>query len=600
MNKSNEEILNYLKQITLEDEERYNIETSKDNKKIMKIKKDNKVLYLGSKYNVNRDIENFKLNINEITTDSIIIVWGFGTGEHILELLREEPISNKILIIEPDEKVLVENILSNTVDEIFNDDRIFILNYKKENIKSFLSENIRGTEVNSTKIVEYANYHKIYNEEYSEFLEEILEFTNNTAIAISTSLGFSKQFFKCFARNIKQIVESNIINEVKEKFKNMPAIVVSAGPSLKKNIHLLKDVQDKFIIITGGRTLKTLLDEGVRPDFVCSIDPGDASYRVIEKVLDSDVPLIFSEVSNYKMVEEYKGNKIFFEDLDFHDITYDLVGKKADGLWQGGSVAHICISLAAYLGCNNIVFIGQDLAYTNNKYHANSAASVNSNNSIEKDDEYIYVDDIYGKKVPTTIQLDFYRKNIEKMILEYSEVTFINSTEGGSNIKGTLVKLLKDSIKEYAYNKSIDKNIDDILNKQISVDKELVYNNVRKLLKSIKIIEETCKDGLVYTYKMYKYYCKNIPLDISYILNQLDKIDLKLNKELEKSQSLKKLYAPLVAKIMISDTFKEKPGESEKDTGKRLALKSETIYKDLLDIMKEAKTEFEEVEKELI
>ncbi len=599
MNKSNEEILNYLKQITLEDEERYNIETSKDNKKIMKIKKDNKVLYLGSKYNVNRDIENFKLNINGITTDSIIIVWGFGTGEHILELLREESISNKILIIEPDERILLENILSNNVEEIFNDDRIFILNYKKENIEKFLSENIKGTEVNSTKIVEYANYHKIYNEEYSEFLEEILEFTNNTAIAISTSLGFSKQFFKCFARNIKQIVESTVINELKDKFKNMPGIVVSAGPSLEKNIHLLKDVQDKFIIITGGRTLKTLLDEGVRPDFVCSIDPGDASYTVIEKVLDSNVPLIFSEVSNYKMVEEYKGNKIFFEDMDFHDITYDLVGKKADGLWQGGSVAHICISLAEYLGCNNIIFVGQDLAYTNNKYHSDSA-SLNSNNSIEKNDEYIYVDDIYGKKVPTTIQLDFYRKNIEKMILEYSEVTFINSTEGGSNIKGTLVKPLKDSIKEYAYNKSIDKNIEEILNKQILVDKELVYNNVGKLLKAIKIIEKTCKEGLVYTYRMYKYYDKNILLDINYILNQLDKVDSKLNKELEKSQSLKKLYAPLVAKIMISDSFKEKLGESEKEAGKRLALKSETIYKDLLDIMKEAKMEFEEVKKELI
>ncbi|OSA93198.1 UNVERIFIED_ORG: hypothetical protein B2H98_14345, partial [Clostridium botulinum] len=151
-----------------------------------------------------------------------------------------------------------------------------------------------------------------------------------------------------------------------------------------------------------------------------------------------------------------------------------------------------------------------------------------------------------------------------------------------------------------AYNESIDKNIDDLLNKQILVDKELVHKNLAKLLKSIKIIEQVCKEGLVYTSRMYKYYGKNIPLNISYILNQLDKIDSKLNKELEKSQSLKKLYAPLVAKIMISDTFKEKLGESEKETGKRLALKSETIYKGLLDIMKKAKAEFEEVKKELI
>ncbi|MBZ9636021.1 motility associated factor glycosyltransferase family protein [Clostridium sp. FP1] len=599
MNESNGEILNHLKRITLKDEERYKIETSKDNKKIIRINTDGKFIYLGSKYTVDRDVEILKATIKEINANSIIIIWGFGTGEHILDLLKEVSSTNKILIIEPDEKILIENILSNNIENIFKDDRVFILNYEKENMKKFLSKNIKDVEINNTKIATYANYDKVYSEEYKEFSKGFIEFVNDSIIGISTSLHFSKQYFKCFARNINKITDSTMVNQLKDKFKGMPAIIVSAGPSLEKNIDLLKAIQDKFIIITGGRTLKTLLNEGVKPDFVCSVDPGEYSYKVFEKELHSDVTLVFSEVSNHELVEEYKGGKVFFKDIDFKDITDNLLGVDVDCLWQGGSVAHVCISLGAYLGCDNIVFIGQDLAYTNNKYHADSAKT-NRNNVIDKDDDYIYVDDIYGEKVPTTIALDFYRKKIEAMMLEYKNVTFINSTEGGAHIKGTLIKSLQQSINEYSYNECIDKNIEDLLNSKPLVNKQIVYKNIIKILKSIKTIEELCKNAIVDTSKMYKYYDKNILLDINYILDKLDKVDSKLNKEVEKVQSIKKLYAPLVAKIMISDEFKEKQGESEKEKGKRLALKSEEIYKGLLEIMKEVKIEFEKVAKDLI
>lgn len=594
MNENNEKILKYLKQITLKDEERYNIETSRDNKKIVRTNLEGKLIYLGSKYSVDRDIEIFKSTIQEINANSIIIIWGFGTGEHILDLLKEAYSTNKIIIIEPDEKVLIENILSNKIEDIFKDDRVFILNYKKEDIKSFLSQNVKDVEINNMKIVTYANYDKVYSKEYKEFSDEIMEFLNNSIIGINTSLIFSKQFFKCFAKNINKIVDSTIINQLKDKFKGMPAIIVSAGPSLEKNVHLLKDIQGKFIIITGGRTLNTLLDKGVKPDFVCSIDPGVGSYKVIEKALDSDVPLVFSEVSNYKMLEEYKGRKVFFKDIDFIDTTDKLLGVEVDCLWQGGSVAHVCISLGAYLGCDNIILIGQDLAYTNNKYHVDSA-SVRKNNSIEEDNTYILVDDIYGEKVTTTKILDFYRKNIEKMILEYKDVNFINSTEGGANIKGTLVKPLKQSIYEYSHNEDIDKNIENILNGKSLINKQIVHKNIVRILKSIAMIEEICKSAIVQTSRMFKYYDKNILVDINYILDKLDKLDSKLNKEIKKVQNIKKLYAPLVAKILISDEFKEKQGESEKEKGERIALKSEAIYKGLLEIMKEAKIEFEKV-----
>lgn len=599
MNAINKELVKSIKQITLKDEDRYIIEDSKDGKKIIRIKKDNKLLYLGSKYNVSGDIEKFNGSINKLKSDSTIIIWGLGAGEHILDLVKKQNATNKIIVIEPDEKVLIENILCNNIDEILEDERVLLVQYEKETIKKFLNENIRDVEINNIQILLYSNYDKTYIKEYKEFSEIFLEFINESIIRINTSLHFSKQFFKCFARNINTIIDSTIINELKNKFNGMPAIIVSAGPSLEKNVHLLKDIQDRFIIITGGRTLNTLLEIGVKPDFVCSVDPGDASYQVIEKALYSEVPLVFSEVSNYRMVEEYKGKKIFFKDIDFKDVTDELLGLKVDWLLQGGSVAHVCTSLGLYLGCNSIIFIGQDLAYTNNKYHAQSA-SISKSNNIEENDNYIYVEDIYGQRVPTTKVLDFYRKKIEEIILDNKEVTFINSTEGGANIKGTVVKTLEQTTKEYSHTNCIDKSIEGIVSKKSLVNKDAVYKNIIKILNSIKNIEEICKSGLIHTSRMYKYYDKNILLDINYILDQLDKLDNKLNKEIERTQSIKKLYAPLVARIMISDEFKERQKESEKEKGKRIALKSEAIYKGLLEIMKEAKGEFEKVLEHLI
>ncbi|MGK0469234.1 motility associated factor glycosyltransferase family protein, partial [Clostridium sp.] len=345
--------------------------------------------------------------------------------------------------------------------------------------------------------------------------------------------------------------------------------------------------------------LKTLLDQGITPDFVCSVDPGEASYTVIKEALQCKVPLVFSEVSNYKIVKEYSGRKIFYKDNDFEDITEELLGIEVDTLKQGGSVAHVCVSIAEYLGCNKIIFIGQDLAYTNNKYHAESAKH-NEQNVISEDDKYLYVDDIYGEKVPTTMILDFYRKNMELMIAANENITFINSTEGGANIKGTLVMPLMESIHKYSYKEDIYKNTEYILNGESQVNKQAVIDNIVKILQSIKTIEDICKKAIVITSRMYNHYDKNAIIDINSIIKRLNKLDCKLDKELKIVKSIKKLYSPLLARIMVSDKYKEKVDENEKQKGKRVALKSEAMYKGLLTIVKNAEIELEKVKEGLI
>ncbi len=123
-------------------------------------------------------------------------------------------------------------------------------------------------------------------------------------------MPFQKYGLMLFLKNIRIMSKGIPLDEFKDKYQNKPAIIVSAGPSLKKNIHLLKEAQDRFIIITGGRTLKALIDAGVTPHFVCIIDPVDKTFRLVEKSLDCSAPLVFYEGTNPDVAEKYKGPKI--------------------------------------------------------------------------------------------------------------------------------------------------------------------------------------------------------------------------------------------------------------------------------------------------
>ena len=165
MNNHNHELLNYIKTLSLNDDDRYVIEESKDNKKIVKINREGKKVYLGSRYTVIKDIASFRASIKNIKFNTVILIWGFGTGEHIFELLKEVNLSNKIIVIEPDEKILFENLLYNDIADILNDDRVFLFSYKKEKLKQFLCENIKDVEINNVELVSYDNYDKIYAKE---------------------------------------------------------------------------------------------------------------------------------------------------------------------------------------------------------------------------------------------------------------------------------------------------------------------------------------------------------------------------------------------------------------------------------------------------
>lgn len=452
---------------------------SKDGLEVLEINQNNKKKVIGSKYNNRVYLDSVIETLENSNIETTIIIFGLGSGM----ILNNYPLDNykvrKIIFIEPSIEVYNYNIKFNgEILEKYQLEYITLSEFEKK-----LNYYIIEDDMLDLKFVDSFNCKNIFSDEYNRILKILYDISMSKIINFNTESVFESIHLENYINNLLRINKSIELKKLKNMFENMPAIIVSAGPSLSKNIDILSKNKDKFIIITGQRTLKTLLDKGIEPDIVCSVDPSILCYDMVKTLECDKYILVQTIVANYKLVSKFKDNIIFNEkNLEFFANKYlhDNIPK----LFMGGSVAHACVAFADYIGCNPVVFVGQDFAYTNDKMHADIASYEKTNIEYKK---FNYVDDIYGEKVKTDKILDYYRKNMEKYISTRIEKEYINATEGGANIQGTKIRTLinvSDKIekldKKYIKNKILNsKRIEftmDILAK-IKNDNERLKNS---------------------------------------------------------------------------------------------------------------------------
>ena len=333
-----------------------------------------------------------------------------------------------------------------------------------------------------------------------------------------------------------------------QQYKDIPAIIVSAGPSLEKNVDQLKELNDQMLIISGGRTLKGLIDKGIKPNLLVAIDPNDSSYEIAKGYIEKlERPLLFFECTNEKLVMNHKGEKIFSSHMAFIN---KVAGRNLKIIPSSGSVAHSMTSYVAIMGCNPIVFIGQDLAYTNEKSY--SSISENRDGSWKFDDvkrtDDIWVDSVDGGKVRTSLAFNTFRIGFEEIIESHPNITFINATEGGARISGTIEMKLSDAIEKYKVEK-----IEPIKKMEYKVDmKKNALEALDKTKKSSEFIIERCKQALKYIDKLKYTYIMKKKNEVDSILKKLDKIDIAIKEKYMEVDIVGTLLYPTIYEILTT------------------------------------------------
>ncbi|EAI5329028.1 motility associated factor glycosyltransferase family protein, partial [Campylobacter jejuni] len=278
-----------------------------------------------------------------------------------------------------------------------------------------------------------------------------------------------------FLQNIPSMLESipfqRILSERKNKFEN--AIVVSAGPSLAKQLPLLKAYQDKAVIFCADGALSMLEKEGIVPDYVTNLDFTDLAMKFFQNKENLKQSIIALECATHPNVARslkaencmiILRNKALYQRFNLSDFGY---------IDTGTHVSHFSYTLALALGFKNIIMIGQDLAFDEKGNSHSQGFSYGEQFSGEKTVPTLKTQAYAGKgEVLTHITWNDYRIKLEYLFACNSkEAKFYNATEGGARINFTeelsfkecCEKLLTKFKPKFELPKSLTKNRSDKL-----------------------------------------------------------------------------------------------------------------------------------------
>ncbi|EAI4185973.1 motility associated factor glycosyltransferase family protein [Campylobacter coli] len=278
-----------------------------------------------------------------------------------------------------------------------------------------------------------------------------------------------------FLQNIPSMLESipfqRILSQRKNKFEN--AIVVSAGPSLTKQLPLLKAYQDKAVIFCADGALSMLEKEGIVPDYVTNLDFTDLAMKFFQNKENLKQSIIALECATHPNIVRSLNaencmivlrNKALYQRFNLNDFGY---------IDTGTHVSHFSYTLALALGFKNIIMIGQDLAFDEEGNSHSKGFDFGEKFSGEENIDKLKVPAYAGKgEVLTHITWNDYRIKLEYLFAcNDQKAKFYNATEGGARINFTeelsfkecCEKLLTKEKPKFELPKSLTKNRSDKL-----------------------------------------------------------------------------------------------------------------------------------------
>ncbi|EOT0885137.1 motility associated factor glycosyltransferase family protein [Campylobacter jejuni] len=278
--------------------------------------------------------------------------------------------------------------------------------------------------------------------------------------------------YEQFLQNIPSMLESipfqRILSERKNKFEN--AIVVSAGPSLTKQLSLLKVYQDKAVIFCADGALSMLEKEGIAPDYVTNLDYSDWPIKFFQNKENKTSLNVLSCATHPSLVHFLDNKSVVLRD----DPLYQRFNLNDFGYIDTGThVSHFSYTLALALGFKNIIMIGQDLAFDEEGNSHSKGFSYGEKYEGGANIDKFKIPAYAGKgEVLTHIAWNDYRTKLEYLFAcNDQKAKFYNATEGGARINFTeelsfkecCEKLLTKEKPKFELPKSLTKNRSDKL-----------------------------------------------------------------------------------------------------------------------------------------
>ncbi len=387
---------------------------------------------------------------------SVILVAGLALGYHVQGLRKKFP-DTLILVLEKDRVVIdiAERENPGCLEGVFVAETI--------NQAMAVLEELDVSEFRGFAVYTHRPSCQIAGELYDRFISEINRFMSSKISDLFTRFEFEERWIRNILANIHHIYTSHRIGTLFGKFRGYPGILVSAGPSLRNNLHLLTGLRDRALVVSVDTALKVLNRKNIAPHMVMTLDAQKHSLKHFLGVPDRGARLLADLVSYPAIARNFTGPKLFSTTSKYYTDSSGALQREATpfmgwlekhvppvgDIQSGGSVATSAFDLLLNLGCDPIILLGQDLAYTGREIHCsgtyhnddwslllNRTRNLDTINQGVVRKRKIKRVERYGGggSVISDFVFDLYRGWFEDSA-EKVPVTVINATEGGARIK---------------------------------------------------------------------------------------------------------------------------------------------------------------------
>ncbi|ECP8609207.1 motility associated factor glycosyltransferase family protein, partial [Campylobacter jejuni] len=422
----------------------------------------------------------------------------------------------------------------------------------------------------------YRSYNlHIANDFYEYYKEDILKLNKlNMQIIKNHNLmrgndpKDAMQGIEQFVYNLPQMITHPSYKELLSKRKGISdtAIIVSTGPSLTKQLPLLKKYANKATIFCADSSYPILAKHGIKPDYVCMLERDEIVAECFNndfKDFDKDIIFLVASLVHKKTISYLKKNKRKYILIIKGQPFARCLGLDDYGYINAGmSVSHMAYELAENLGHNNIILIGQDLAYAKDgQTHSQGFIHANLHNGDYERDLDKFSTTAYGGngKVQSSEIWTLFRHNFEKDIVNIKmnyHITTYNCTEGGARIEGTIEKPFLWAC-ENLLHKDLNKPFEKLEPLSLNKQNEFLLKAYYKVYQSIK----HCRD---FSNKFIKSYNKiknsfmslqnsqeNETL-IKEIIKDIDKIKTQIDELYNTQKDLMQILGPLLTQFELN------------------------------------------------